>query len=181
MKNRERIRFITVTGIIAGLYAAMTLLLAPLSFGPIQCRLSEALTILAVYTPMAIPGLTLGCAISNLVGLSMGANVAGALDVLLGPIATGLAAWLTYCWRRQRIGGLPVLATLPPIILNALIVGTELAVVTVPDLTIGGWLFWAGAVGLGQVVACMGGGLVLAKTIEKTDFERYLTSNDYTD
>ena len=179
--KQNRVRFLALTGMIAGLYTALTLLVAPLSFGPVQCRLSEALTILAAYTPAAVPGLTLGCAISNLIGLSMGANVAGALDILLGTVATGLAAWLTYLLRRQRLLGLPVLSTIPPVILNALIVGTELAVVTVPDLTLGGWLFWCGSVGLGQIVACMGGGLVVAKTIEKTGFHRYLTQNNYTD
>ena len=178
--NGERIRFLTVTGIIAGLYAVMTLVLAPLSFGPVQCRLSETLTVLAVYTPTAIPGLTLGCALSNLVGLTMGANVAGALDILLGTVATGLAAWLSYLLRGVRWGGLPVVSTLPPVILNALIVGTELAVVTVPDLTVGGWLFWVASVGAGQLVACVGGGLVLARVLQTSGLDRRLEQNRFT-
>ena len=53
----QHVRFLAVTGLIAGLYAALTLVLAPLSFGPVQCRVAEALTILAAYTPAAIPGL----------------------------------------------------------------------------------------------------------------------------
>ncbi|MBR5525143.1 MAG: QueT transporter family protein, partial [Clostridia bacterium] len=95
MKNSEKSRFVTVTGIVAGLYAALTVGLAPLSFGLVQCRAAELLTVLAVYTPAAVPGLTVGCVISNLIGLAMGANIAGALDVVLGPLATGLAAWLS--------------------------------------------------------------------------------------
>ena len=183
MKNAHSnpVRRLAVAGLIAGLYTALTVALAPLSFGLVQCRVAEALTVLAVYSPTAVTGLTVGCALSNLIGLSMGANVAGALDILLGTVATGLAAWLTYLLRRHRLLGLPVLSTIPPVILNALIVGTELAVVTVPDLTVGGWLFWCGSVALGQIIACMGGGLVLAKTIEKTGFHRYLTQNNYTD
>lgn len=176
----ERIRMLAVTGLIAGLYAALTLVLAPISFGAVQCRAAEMLTILAAYTPAAIPGLTVGCVISNLVGLSMGANVAGALDVLLGPLATGLAAWLSYRLGRLRVGGLPVWSAIPPVVANALIVGTELAVVLTPALTWSGWLVWVGSVGLGQVIACMGGGLLLAKMLQKTGFDRRLEQNNYT-
>ena len=184
MKNKQttsqRIRFLAVTGLIAGLYTALTLVLAPISFGPVQCRVSEALTILAAYTPAAIPGLTIGCVISNVVGLTMGANVAGALDILLGTLATGIAAWLTYRLRHFRIKGLPFWASIPPVITNALIVGTELAVVLNPDLTVYGWLGWVGSVGAGQVIACMGGGLLLAGLLQKSGLAAQLERNDYT-
>lgn len=176
----QRIRFLTVTGLIAGLYTALTLVLAPLSFGPVQCRVAEVLTILAAYTPAAIPGLTVGCVISNVVGLSMGANVAGALDILLGPLATGVAAWLTYILRRYRVKGLPLWSTIPPVITNALIVGTELAVVLIPDLDLYGWLGWVGSVAAGQIIACMGGGLLLASLLQKTGFVTQLERNNYT-
>lgn len=176
----QRIRFITVTGLIAGLYTALTLVLAPLSFGPVQCRVAEALTILAAYTPAAIPGLTVGCVISNVVGLSMGANVAGALDILLGSLATGVAAWLTYILRRYRVKGLPLWSTIPPVLTNALIVGTELAVVLIPDLSLYGWLGWVASVGAGQIIACMGGGLLLAAVMQKTGFATQLEQNNYT-
>ena len=176
----QRIRFITVTGLIAGLYTALTLVLAPLSFGPVQCRVAEALTILAAYTPAAIPGLTVGCVISNVVGLSMGANVAGALDILLGTLATGIAAWLSYRLRGVRIKGLPFWSAIPPVVTNALIVGTELAVVLVPDLTVYGWLGWVGSVAAGQIIACMGGGLLLAAVMQKTGFSTQLEQNNYT-
>ena len=176
----QRIRFLTVTGLIAGLYTALTLVLAPLSFGPIQCRVAEALTILAAYTPAAIPGLTVGCVISNIVGLSMGANVAGALDILLGSVATGLAAWLSYALRKYRIKGLPVLSAIPPVLTNALIVGTELAVVLIPALSFYGWLGWVASVGAGQIIACVGGGLLLAGVLQKTGFSTQLEQNNYT-
>lgn len=176
----DRMRLLAVTGLIGGLYGALTLVLAPLSFGPVQCRAAEMLTILAAYTPAAIPGLTLGCVLSNLVGLSMGANVAGVLDVVLGPLATGLAAALTYVLRRYRVGGLPLWSTLPPVVLNALIVGTELALVLTPDLTLVGWLTWVASVAAGQLIACVGGGLLLAGMLQKTGFDRRLEQNNYT-
>lgn len=175
----NKIRFLAVTGVIAGLYTALTLLLAPLSFGIVQCRLSEALTVLAAYHPAGVAGLTLGCAISNLVGLSMGANTAGALDILLGTLATGVAAWLSYLLRRFRFGGLPVWSTIPPVILNALIIGTELTLVLGP-VNLPTWFLWMGSVGLGQAVACVGGGLLVAYSIQKSGLERYLATNSFT-
>lgn len=182
MKNNNRsnhVRFLAVAGLIAGLYTALTLVLAPFSFGTIQCRVAEALTVLAVYSPAAVAGLTVGCAISNLVGLSMGANVAGALDILLGTLATGLAAWLSYRLRGHRVGGLPVLSTLPPVVINALIVGTELTLVVGPR-TWPAWFLWMGSVAAGQLIACVGGGLLLAKALQKTGLDRHLEQNNYT-
>jgi len=171
MKAGNPVRFLAQVGLIAGMYTALTLCLAPLSFGLVQCRVSEALTVLAAFTPAAVPGLTVGCVLSNLIGLSMGANIAGALDVLLGPLATGLAAWLSWRWRRCRLGGLPVMSTLPPVVLNALIVGTELAMVS-PHFSVQVLFVQMALVGAGQVVACIGGGLLLAGVLQKTGLTR---------
>ena len=93
--NKKTIRTLATAGLIAAMYTVLTVCVAPLSYGLIQCRLAEALTILVAYTPAAIPGLTIGCALSNLIGLSMGANIAGAVDILVGTLATGLAALLS--------------------------------------------------------------------------------------
>ncbi len=166
-------RYVAVAGLLAGMYAALTLVLAPLSFGLVQCRLAEAMTVLAAYTPVAIPGLTVGCALSNLLGLGMGANPAGALDVVLGPLTTGLAAVCSWWLRRHQIGGLPVLSTLPPILLNALVVGTELTLVS-PHFSIEVLLTQMGLVSAGQAVACLGGGLLLAKGWELAGLQQRL-------
>ena len=164
LKNRKSLLFLTQSGVIAALYVALTVLLQPIGFGSVQCRIAEALTVLPVYMPAAVPGLTVGCFLSNLIGLSMGANPAGALDLLLGTFATASAAWLTYAMRNIRFGGLPVVATLPPVILNALIVGAELYAVY------GGLplMVHIALVGAGQAVACIGGGLVLAWAMQKS-------------
>ena len=178
-KASDHIRFVTVTGVIAGLYTALTLVLAPFSFGIVQCRVSEALTILAAYHPAGVAGLTLGCAISNLVGLTMGANTAGALDILLGTLATGAAALVSYWLRHIRWGGLPILSTIPPVVFNALIIGTELTLVLGPVNT-PTWLMWMGSVGLGQVIACIGGGLLLAYSFQKSGLDKRLSNNSFT-
>ena len=173
MKNKKAVRTLATAGLIAAMYTALTLCVAPLSYGMVQCRLAEALTVLAAFSPAAISGLTVGCALSNLIGLSMGANIAGAVDVLVGPLATGLAAWLSWLWRNKTVGGLPMVSTLPPVVLNALAVGTELALVA-PTFTLEVWLIQMGLVAAGQIVACVGGGLLLARGLQLTGIDRRL-------
>lgn len=173
MKTTNTIRTLTTAALIAAMYTVLTVCLAPLSYGLVQCRLSEALTILAAFTPAAIPGLTIGCVVSNLIGLSSGANIAGALDVLLGPLATGIAAWLTWLMRDRHVGGLPLWSTLPPVVLNALVIGTELAFVA-PQFTVEVWVIEMGLVAAGQLVACVGGGLLVARGLQVSGLDKRL-------
>ena len=171
MKTTPSLRFLTEAALIAAMYAALTLALPFMTFGPVQCRIAEALPVLPVLTPAAVPGLLVGCLISNSVGLAKGANVAGALDILLGTLATTVAALLTRLLRNKRLRGLPVLATLPPVLLNAGVVGGELTLVTVgwtPSLLAVNMLL----VGAGQLVACTGGGLLLFKMADKVFAKR---------
>ena len=158
-------------GLIAAMYAALTLIVPVASFGPLQIRLSEALTILPLFTPAAIPGLAVGCMVSNLAGLAMAANVAGAWDILFGSLATLAAACLTYLLRNMRWKGLPLPATLPPILVNALVVGLELTLV----LFSFSWTTYALNalyVAVGQLVACTGGGLILYTALTRTGADR---------
>ena len=110
------------TGMIAAVYAAATLVallaLQGLAWGPVQFRISEAVCVLAVLTPAAVPGLTLGCALANLIALAVnGTGALGLLDVVFGSLATFLGA--LWCWKmRER----PRVALLGPVIANALIV-----------------------------------------------------------
>ncbi|MGB7061227.1 MAG: QueT transporter family protein [Candidatus Zixiibacteriota bacterium] len=104
-------RYISQVGIIAGLYAALTVVLAPISYGPIQLRVSEALTVLPYLTPAAVPGLFIGCLVANIFG------GLGIYDVVGGSLLTLLAAFLTHLVARTRR---PILAPLPPVLLNSL-------------------------------------------------------------
>lgn len=176
----DHVRSMAVTGMIAGLYTALTLVLAPFSFGLVQCRMAESLTVLAAYHPAAVAGLTVGCALSNVAGLAMGANMAGALDILVGTFATGLAAVLSYRLRHIRWGGLPVPATLPPVVVNALVIGTELAMVS-PVFTVEMWITQMALVGAGQLIACVGGGLILAYAFQKSGLDGQFAANSFTD
>ena len=108
-------RSLCLSAVIAALYAALTLLLAPISYGPIQLRLSEALTVLPILLPQAVPGLFVGCLIANL--------YTGMLtDIVFGSLATLLAAIGTYLLRKK-----PVLAAACPVISNGVIVGLVLS------------------------------------------------------
>ena len=108
-------RSLCVSAVIAALYAALTLLLAPFSFGPIQLRLSEAMTLLPMVLPQAIPGLFVGCLIANLYTASI-------MDIIFGSLATLLSAIGTYLLRKK-----PILAAACPVVSNGVIVGLVLA------------------------------------------------------
>ncbi|MCK5758688.1 MAG: QueT transporter family protein [Clostridiales bacterium] len=136
-KRKIDAAFISRAAVIGALYAALTLALAPISFGLIQFRIAEALTVLAFYTPAAVPGLFIGCLMANIVG------GLGIVDIIFGSLATLIAAYMTYKIKNK------FLAPLPPVLINALVVGPIVAFyVAVPFYL--GMLY----VGLGQLVVC---------------------------
>ena len=159
----NRIQRLTRAGLIAAVYVVLTLVIQPIGYGTVQFRVAELLTILPAYMPEAIPGLTVGCFMSNLIGLSTGANPAGGWDLLIGTAATAAAAVMTCRLRGIRVKNLPVLATLPPVIVNAVAVGAELA------LVYGGvpWYVHVIGVAAGQLAACTVCGTVLAAALNK--------------
>lgn len=143
--------------LIAALYTVLTLLIYPLGFGPVQIRFSEMLTILPVLFPEAVPGLTVGCFLSNLVGMATGSNMVGGWDLLIGTAATALAAVACRLFRRVRYRGLPLLSASMAVWCNGVIVGAELYV------TYGGFplLLQMLVIAAGEAIAAVGGGLLL--------------------
>ena len=114
--------YLARVGVIAAVYAACTLIallfLGSLAWGPIQFRVSEALCVLALFTPAAIPGLTLGCVIANVMNIVIsGTGMLGMLDVVFGSLATFAGALFTWKMRRH-----PLVALAGPVLANALIV-----------------------------------------------------------
>lgn len=111
--TQKRVRYITLSATIAALYVVLTLISAAfgLSSGAIQLRISEALCVLVAFTPAAIPGLTVGCLISNLIA---SANI---LDIIFGTLATFLGALGGYYLRKKKW-----LITLPTLLSNVIIV-----------------------------------------------------------
>ncbi len=157
---QTRTRFLARAGIIAALYAATTLFLAPISYGAVQCRVSEALTLLPMLTPAAIPGLFIGCLIANLLGTGVW------YDVIFGSLTTLIAALLT-----RRLRDRPCLASLPPVLLNGLIVGgvVYFAYEYTPGTAVSAaqLLLTMGSVALGEAVACCVLGVLLMKALKK--------------
>jgi uncharacterized membrane protein len=139
------LRFLIRAAVIAALYAALTLMLSAISYGPLQFRVSEALTLLPILTPAAVPGLTIGCLVANLMGS------ATPWDMVFGPLATLAAALLT-----RRFKDKPLVAAAPPVVVNAVVVGLVIALVN--GLPV--WLTML-QVGVGQLGVCYLVGLPL--------------------
>lgn len=163
--KRRSLRFLAEAGLIGGMYAALCLVFAPISYGAIQVRVAEMLTILPAFTPAAIPGLAIGCLIANL----LAGGAAGGWDWLFGTLATLAAAWATRALRGVTVKGLPVLSVLPPIVINAVVVGAEVALVGGGEFTL--FLICAAEVAAGQTVACAIGGLVLAGVLRRIKWD----------
>lgn len=162
MKNNPKL--IAQAGVIAALYAALVVLatftpVGMFMFGPVQMRISEALTVLPYFTPAAVPGLFVGCIVSNIVGAAFSPSFAilGWWDVLFGSLATLAAAFLSWKLRKFKW-----LVPLPPVVLNALVIGLEFTVASHTPL----WLN-ALTVGAGQAVACYALGMPLLLLLEK--------------
>ena len=159
-------RKLTHAAMIASIYVLLTVIFRPISFGAVQFRISEALTLLPVLMPDAVPGLFIGCLLSNLLGGGVW------FDVLLGSVATLLAA---VCTRRFR--SRPLLAAAMPVIFNGLIVGpvVYLAYVRAPGEAVSWALMWSsmGTVALGEAVVCYILGLLLVKLLQHVP-EKYL-------
>jgi len=159
--------FITQAAVIAALYVALTYISSAmgLAYNSVQFRLSEILTVLPVFTPAAIPGLTLGCFLANI------SSPFGIIDILCGTLATFLASIVTYAVRNITLKGLPVLATIPPVLFNAVIIGLEIWYLDgkTPEI----FFISALQVAAGQAVMCIIAGLVFVRAVKNTRlFER---------
>lgn len=169
---------------IAAVYAAVTLVMiqSPLGYGPVQLRLSEAVTVVACLTPAAIPGLAIGAAVANAY-LATQLGALALLDVVFGSIASLLGA--VWTWRHRRR---PVVALAGPVVTNALIVPAYLPVMLagtgfydVPILGLdvdgtwwGMYLFGLIAVAAGQAVVIYGLGLPLLRLLRRLGVEEML-------
>ncbi|HJA06685.1 MAG TPA: QueT transporter family protein [Candidatus Mediterraneibacter pullicola] len=146
--------FMAQAAMIAAIYVVVTLVVAPFAYGEVQVRISEALTILPVFTPAAVPGVFLGCLISNILG--------GCIlpDIIFGSLATLIGAVFTRTLRNKS----KYLAPLPPIIANMLIVPFVLRYGYMVPLSIP---FMMLTVGVGEVISCGVLGLILHAALSK--------------
>lgn len=170
--RETKLRTLVLTAMVAALYTAVSLALAPLSFGIVQIRFSEALGLLAVLSPIGAYGVILGCLLTNLIGVMMGTTLAP--DVIFGTLATAIAAGMSYQLRGVRIKGLALPSSIPPILVNAGIVGLELTCFYSDGFTMEIFLINALSVGLGQVIPCAVLGVLLVYVLEKSTLSNRL-------
>ncbi|WP_405341283.1 QueT transporter family protein [Ruminococcus sp.] len=156
MKDK-RVLYITQAAVIAALYAVLTIgqnaLLPGTASAAVQFRVAEVLCVLAIYTPAAIPGLTIGCIIANISSVTAGL---GFYDMIFGSLASLLAALAMYGLRNVRFKNIPFLALLMPAIFNGVIVGLEISIFfTDTGFSFVSFLITGGCVALGELVVLL--------------------------
>lgn len=152
--TQNKVLFTAQAAMIAAIYVVLTMLGASFAFGEVQVRFSEALTILPVFTPAAIPGVFLGCLISNILG--------GCIlpDIIFGSLATLIGAIFTWMLRNRS----KYLAPVPPIVANAIIVPFVLKYGYMVPLPIP---FMMLTVGIGEIISCGVLGLMLHTALSR--------------
>ncbi len=169
--TRNTVLFLTQAGVIAAMYTALTYVSAAagLAFNAVQFRLSEVMCVLALYTPAAIPGLTIGCIISNL------SSALGWIDIIAGSLATLLASVCIYFTPKLKIKNFPISVPLFCSLFNSVIVGLEIWYID-PSRTAQLFFISALEVAAGEITVCTIGALILppivkrAKIFEKNHF-----------
>ena len=176
MNIRKKNHRLAVGAVIAALYVALTYtqesILPNLTSMAVQFRLSEALTMLCVFTPAAIPGLTIGCLFANIISVS-----ALPVDMIMGTFASFLACLCIYKTRNITFKGMPYFSAVMPAIFNGIIIGLEIEIFFIEGpFNFVSFLAQAGLVALGEFVVCFTLGLLLVKTIKNKNFEKYLNT-----
>ena len=156
MKAKLNTRTIALSGIVAAVYAVITIVW-PLSYGSVQFRLSEALCVLPAFVPVTGIGLTVGCLVANLF------STVSALDIVIGTIATAIGCVFTT--RCKKVWAMP----LPTVISNTILVGAMLAFVYSPDALLQGFVVNAAGVALGELVVLYALGVPLAVYLKKSN------------
>lgn len=167
--NRRQTRRLVTAAVIAALYVVMTLPFAQFAFGPIQFRLAESMSFLPMIIPAAIPGLTIGCFLANL----LNPGNLGPIDIIFGSLATLISALLTrLIYKRSLMKNLSLkslIALIPPVLVNAIVVGTYLTfLLTNEEIFLTMILMNIVYVGLSQIVVVYIIGYPLMLLLRKT-------------
>ncbi len=161
----SKTKWIMINAVVAALYASLTIGMAPISYGAVQVRLSECMTLLAFYNRNYISGLVLGCFLAN-----MGSPF-GVVDMIVGTFATFVALYL------MRFCSSVWTASLMPVLSNGVIIGLELAYLgEIPlDISILGVMAY---IGLGELIAVtVLGGIVMKMLLKNSVLKKYLLGN----
>ncbi len=163
MKRKENTRYIITASLIAAAYAGLTYLSSAfgMAYGPIQLRISEMLTVLPIFTPAAISGLTVGCFLANLGSFNMA-------DLFFGTLATLMAALLTRLLKDFKIKEIPLFSLLSPVVINALVIGFEWEAIFIKSKNfLWGFLLAAVEIGVSQLIVCLCFGIPFYLVVKK--------------
>lgn len=170
MNMKISVRKMAFAAVVAAVYAGLTMFLAPISYGPIQLRISEALCILPFFFPSSTWGLFVGCILANLL------SAYGIIDVAFGSMATLFAALTTMTIGKHSRGkSAAALACLPPVVFNAIFVGAAIAIATTDTAFHQSFLINCLQVGGSELVVMYLLGFPLALYLPKIEiFKKYL-------
>ncbi|MCR5468607.1 MAG: QueT transporter family protein [Lachnospiraceae bacterium] len=152
----KKVLFLTQAALIAAIYVVLCVIFAPISYGDVQFRIAEALVVLPLFTPAAIPGVFIGCMLANIIGGSV------VIDVVFGSLATLIGAIGTYLLRKSSRA--KILGLLPPIVSNIIIIPWVLKIGYGMNLPIP---FMMLTVGIGEVIAIGILGSILLRTLDR--------------
>ena len=176
--SKRSTMFIAQGAAIAAMYAVLTiaqnLLLPGTASWAVQFRVSEAMTVLAFFTPAAIPGLTVGCIIANISSVTAGL---GFYDMFFGSIATLLAALTMYALRNVCVKGIPFVGLLMPALFNGIIIGFEIEfffIQSMKGFNFIEFLITGGCVALGELVVLLVLGIPMTLIIKRQHLDKEL-------
>lgn len=158
----------TVVCMVAAVYVALSLVLAPITFGQVQCRIAEALNLLPLIFPVSGYGVILGCFLTNLIGTLNGSDIIGVIDCVVGTLGTVIAVWGVLKFKNVRFKSIPWLSMLMPVISNGVLVGIELGFLLYPGNVLVGSLISGLWVAIGEVASMILGYLLITQ-LEKTE------------
>ena len=153
-------------GLIGAIYVVLTLALPFLGYGPIQFRAGEAMCVLPLLFPEAVWGLTGGCLLANALGMALGMTTPW--DILIGTLATLIAALITRKIRHDW------LAPLPSVLVNAVMIGTMLTYIMLPGASAAPLIYNIATIGLGQFLSCYLLGIPLLRLLRGARSRGYL-------
>ena len=160
MMRNHSTAYVTRAALIAAIYCLLTMIFQPISFGAVQFRIAEALTLLPVIFPEAVSGLFAGCLMANLLGGGVW------FDVVFGAIATLLAGLAA-----RKFASRPLLAAAMPVLFNGLIVGPVVyfGYIHTPGTAVSGAVLYStiGTVALGEAVVCFVLGMLLIRVLKR--------------
>ncbi len=157
----------TYITVVAALYTVLSITLGTFAYGAIQFRYAEVLNVLALKDKRFIWSLTLGCFLTNIIGIITGANPLGMMDAFVGTLATLIAGYLMYHFRDVKTANLPIVSLLMPALINGVLIGAELAYVFMPDELLKGFIINFFGVFISEVIIVLLFGLLIMKPLFK--------------